>query len=153
VVEDPDADLVMKNDKIHIGNSRTEEQRLVMEKIQADGVCPFCRKHFETYHSKSILFETEHWIVTENAWPYENTKEHFLLVAKQHVTLPSDLSQEAWLDLQRCIKTLRHEKGLERGTLLMRFGDSESTGSTVNHLHAQIVVSASPDVPIVTRIG
>lgn len=143
----------MKNDKINVANSRTDEQRLVMEKIEADGVCPFCREHFETYHSKSILFETEHWIVTENAWPYENTKNHFLLVAKKHVMLPSDLSGGAWRNLQGCIARLKKEQGADHGTLLMRFGDSQTTGSTVDHLHAQIVVSASPDKPIVTRIG
>lgn len=124
-----------------------------MEQIEKDGVCPFCREHFETYHSKAIIFETPHWIVTENAWPYENTQNHFLIVSKKHVAFPTDLSHEGWLDLQECILKLKNKNHLERGTFLMRFGDSQTTGATVDHLHAQIVVSTSPETPIVTRIG
>lgn len=138
---------------INIENSRTDDQRDVMEQISKDGVCPFCRENFETYHSKPILFETEHWVVTENAWPYEHTKEHYLLVAKEHVTHVSALKLEAWQNLYECIARLEKEESLERGTLLMRFGDSTITGATVDHLHAQIVVGESKGTPVMTRVG
>lgn len=143
----------MEDTPINIDNARTDEQRSVMERIKKDGVCPFCREHFETYHSKPIIFETEHWIVTENAWPYEHTENHFLFVAQKHITLPSTLSKNAWHDLHENIARLEKEYSLERGTLLMRFGDSKATGATVDHLHAQLVVSKSPDKPVVTRVG
>ena len=73
--------MTKNNSHINVENSTREEQLLVMKQIQKDGVCPFCREHFETYHTKPILFETNHWVVTENAWPYPDTKHHFLAAA------------------------------------------------------------------------
>ena len=143
----------MKNKNINVENSRTDVQREIMERIQRDGVCPFCRENFETYHTKPILFETEYWIVTENAWPYENTKQHFLFVAQEHVTAPSQLKDAAWSDLKESIVRLEREYDVVQGTLLMRFGDSKTTGATVDHLHAQLVVAESSEKPIRTRIG
>lgn len=141
------------SNKINIHNARVEEQRMVMEQIQKDGVCPFCREHFETYHSKPILFETSHWLVTENAWPYENTQKHFLFVSQKHVTTPTALEKDAWEDLNKCVEQLEKEHEVTHGTLLMRFGGSETTGATVDHLHAQLVVAQSPDIPVITRVG
>lgn len=141
------------NNHINLDSVRDVEQQRVMERIRQDGVCPFCREHFEKYHSKPILFETAHWITTENAWPYENAIKHFLLVAKTHITKPSDLSPDAWLDLQRCLRWLENEKQIDHGTLLMRFGNTKNTGGSVTHLHAQLVVAESPEKPVRTRIG
>lgn len=138
---------------INIGNARNAEQKEIMKQIKKDGVCPFCREHFETYHTKPILFETEDWVITENAWPYENAKKHFLLVAKKHVTHPSQLELSAWKNLHECISRLESEYHMAQGTMLMRFGDSRYTGATVDHLHVQLVIAESNDTPIMTRVG
>lgn len=147
-----------KQNHLNMSNARGDEQRAVMKKITQDGFCPFCEKHFEKYHPKPILFRTDRWIVTENAWPYFPTTHHFLLVYRKHIAHSQHIDQKGWIELGEIIKRLE-EHGLSHGTLLMRFGDMSKTGGTVSHLHIQLVQS-DPDNPgydsekgLVTRIG
>jgi diadenosine tetraphosphate (Ap4A) HIT family hydrolase len=151
----------MSNENIlNLDNARKEEQINVMKQIIADGVCPFCEDNFEKYHPKPVLFKTGHWIITENAWPYECTKNHFLLVYRsKHIEDSSDILPEAFVELNEIVTTLRNKHNLGSGTLLMRFGDMSKTGATVKHIHAQII-EGNPDDPnynpkkgVLTRVG
>ncbi len=146
----------MNTTHVNLAHARKEHQRETMERIVRDGVCPFCRKHFERYHTKPILHETKHWLVTENFAPYEGARIHLLLVAQQHCTLPEELGSEAWANLQDVLAWIRTEFELAGGTLLMRWGDTEYTGATVTHLHAQLIVGAARNEggePILTALG
>ena len=121
-------------------NARTEEQKKLMAQIEADGVCPFCAEHFRTYHPKPILRETDYWFVTENMSPYEGTKLHFLFVYKPaHVTSPDDLLPEATQDLFMLVSWLTETYKIQGGSFFMRFGNTAYNGSSVEHLHAQLI--------------
>jgi ATP adenylyltransferase len=147
------------NNQVQLENARKEEQIKVMEQIIKDGVCPFCEENLEKYHPRPILFKTKHWIVTENAWPYDMAKKHFLLIAKRHIENSRDLLMCEWADIGSLMKKLEKEHLLDHGTLLMRFGDMSKTGATVRHLHIQLVQSDpdhpeyDPGVGILTRVG
>ena len=133
-----------KNDKKKFLNSkhaRTDEQFALMKKIERDGVCPFCKEHFLTYHPKPIIKETDWWFVTENINPYKNTKLHYIFVYKrEHITLPTEMSGEAAQDLFSSINWVIEKNKLIGGSVFMRFGDTDYTGSSVNHLHAHLIV-------------
>ncbi|MDA1061266.1 MAG: hypothetical protein O3B47_05775 [bacterium] len=145
---------------LQMKNAREEEQQAVMKQIIEDGVCPFCEENFETYHTKPVLFKTEYWIVTENAWPYKMTRKHFLLVYRpKHIEQSKEVVGPGWQDFTEVVSRLENEFSLSYGTFLMRFGDMEKTGATVKHLHMQLIQS-DPDNPdydpktgIWTRIG
>lgn len=138
-------------------NARTPEQRELMEKIENDGVCPFCAEHFKTYHPKPILKETDYWFVSTNMSPYEGTKHHFLFVYKPaHITFPSEASPEAHADLFRSIEQVISEYAIEGGSFFMRFGDTRYNGSSVEHLHAHIIVGNIDDPnhePVRVKLG
>lgn len=146
----------MNKSGLDLKNARKEEQIKVMKKIIADGVCPFCHDFVDkiepAYHSNPILVENKSWIVTRNAWPYDYTKEHLILVIKRHILTPEEMKDKEILDLWNIIKETKQKLEITHSTLLMRSDSTGKTGATVQHLHAQLVV-ASGEEPVITRIG
>ena len=134
-------------------NARREEQRAVMARIEADGVCPFCPEHMPKYHTHPIEKVGQYWYVTKNAWPYDNTAYHFLFITNEHITDSSELTPEAWVELHELQKWLVSAYVIQNGTLLLRTGDMSKTGSSVFHLHAHFIVGADKDKPVITRVG
>ena len=146
----------MNKSGLDLSNARKEEQIEIMKKIITDGVCPFCHdfvcKEIPAYHPNPILLENDSWIVTKNAWPYKNTREHLILVIKRHILTPEEMTNEEVLDLWDAIKKIKQELGITHSTLLMRSDSTGMTGATVQHLHAQLIVSAGEE-PVITRVG
>jgi ATP adenylyltransferase len=146
----------MSDKYVDLRNARVDEQRAVMNKIVQDGVCPFCMEHLAKYHSKPALREGAHWILTENQWPYEHTKRHFLAITKVHLEHIKDLPAGAMEELGEHFSWAAKEFGIEGGGVVMRFGNSDLAGSTVAHLHAQLI---EPDIhspgyePVRAKIG
>ena len=110
-----------------------------LAKIEEAGICPFCEEHLPKYHGKPILFGNAHWIVTENAWPYEGVRHQFVLIAREHIESAEVLPPEAWETLGRAYRRLVADYGLKGATLLLRTGMTEFTGASVAHLHAQVI--------------
>jgi diadenosine tetraphosphate (Ap4A) HIT family hydrolase len=148
------------NDKnksgLDLRNARRKDQIETMKKIIADGGCPFCHdfiyKKKPFYHPNPILAETDYWITTRNAWPYENTKEHLILVIKRHILLFEEMKDEEILDLWKIVEKIKKKLGITHSTFLMRSDSTGMTGATVQHLHAQLIVAGN-NKPIITRIG
>lgn len=131
--------MVKKFVNIHAATGR-DEYKKILKKIIKDAVCPFCEPHFLKYHTRPVLRKGAHWLVTENMNPYTGTKHHLLLVSRRHVSLPSKLSKEAWVELQTQVKWIEKKYTLPAGALFMRFGDTDYTGASVAHLHANILL-------------
>lgn len=133
-----------------------EHYAKVLRKIQKDKVCPFCPEHFK-YHTRPILLDGEHWLLTENMAPYTGTKHHFLLLHKKHVEHVQDVTPEAWAELLSQIKWASDTYKLPAGGLFMRFGDKRYTGASVTqHLHAQLImgtVRTKKTYPISAHLG
>jgi diadenosine tetraphosphate (Ap4A) HIT family hydrolase len=128
----------------------------VIEEIIAGGFCPFCEEHIFTHHRQPILQKTEHWLVTENAWPYKGTRHHFLIIARGHVEKTEDLSAAAWIDFHEVYQWLIKSYGLAGATLMIRSGETMVTGASVNHLHAHLIVGnprAKDSKPIKALVG
>lgn len=141
---------------VDLDNARLEEQRDVMKKIVAEGHCPFCLENLFTYHKRPLIKEGTYWVVTENQWPYENTKQHLLAIHKQHAESLSELTAEAGAELFQFLSELEQERAFPGGGVAMRFGQTNYSAGTVNHIHAQIFV---PDIdnptfePVRIKIG
>ncbi len=118
--------------------AKTEEYQRVIETIAADGNCPFCPEHFN-HHKKEILATEGDWLLTTNSWPYTNTKHHLLLICKTH---KEELRELSGSDLTAVLKlsnwAVDHLK-IQGGGLIVRFGDTRSTGATVCHLHFHLI--------------
>jgi diadenosine tetraphosphate (Ap4A) HIT family hydrolase len=146
----------MNKSGLDLKNARREEQIKVMKRIITDGVCPFCHDFVDktkpAYHTNPILAENDSWIATRNAWPYEHTREHLIFVIKRHILTSEEMKKEEILDLWNIIEKIKQELDITHSTLLMRSDSTGMTGATVQHLHAQLVVSADGE-PVITRIG
>lgn len=122
-------------------NARTIEQKELMKKIEDDGVCSFCREHFEAYHPNPILKENNSWLLTTNMSPYVGTTHHFFFVyTKEHKIKPSDMTREESADLFELISWVTTEHNIPGGSFFMRFGEAGWNGSSVEHLHAHLIV-------------
>lgn len=121
---------------------REKAQREQMEKMEADGVCLFCREHIETYHREPIEEEGDFWLLTKNDFPYEGTEIHYLIVYKPHIQHLAEVEPAAWNEFGELIRTLHKRLPLPGGALFMRFGDTDYNGSSISHLHAHIMVGA-----------
>lgn len=130
-------------DIVNINHTRNERE--VYEKILEDKVCPFCIDFSKpqkslTYHKKPVLIDGRCWAVTENFDPYKGTTYHFLIIHREHISSMSEISAEASTELITLISSLEKEYSLPAGVFLVRFGDSNYTGASVTHLHAQLVL-------------
>jgi diadenosine tetraphosphate (Ap4A) HIT family hydrolase len=76
--------------------------------------------------------------VTDNAYPYKAKKEHLLLIHKEHITSISEMTAPAWEELHTIINTECEKRNITGGTFLLRLGNTQETGASVNHLHCQI---------------
>jgi ATP adenylyltransferase len=132
--------------RVDITNSGFQERGNytdVLKKITKDGDCPFCEKNILLNHTKPILFKNKSWVVTTNAWPYEGTKHHFLLIVRRHIERAEDATPEEWNQLGDAYKKLCTDFKIKGATLGMRSGDTKYTGASVRHLHAQIIVGSA----------
>ncbi len=126
----------------------------VLSKITEEKICPFCEHNLLRHHPKPILFKNKHWISTANAWPYEGTRHHFLLIARRHVEYVEKLTAEEWKALGLAQRRLTRKYKLPASSLFIRSGDTRYTGATVNHLHAQLLLGAKqrPDSKLITPL-
>ena len=96
--------------RVDVQNASTRargEYAQALAKIEEAGICPFCEEHLPKHHGKPILFRNAHWIVTENAWPYEGTRHQFVLIARDHIESADVLPSEAWEARER-LSSARH---------------------------------------------
>jgi diadenosine tetraphosphate (Ap4A) HIT family hydrolase len=141
---------------IEPSNVREDSQRTVMEQIATHGVCPFCMENFTRYHKQPILREDEHWVLTPSQWPYKNTQHHFMLVAKRHIESLDELSPAAMAELLEHFQWAVKEYEMPGGSFFMRFGNMRYNGSSVAHLHAQLLMGhedAHGDEAVRVKLG
>ncbi|HPF30847.1 MAG TPA: dihydrofolate reductase [Candidatus Saccharibacteria bacterium] len=125
---------------VNISNARFDEQRQVMEKIENNHECPFCLENMKKYHKKPILRQGEQWLLTENQWPYDNTKNHLLAISTYHAENIQDLKDGSFNELQEHIDWAIEKYKIKSGGVAMRFGGTDSNGASVSHLHVHIIV-------------
>nr|AIA17319.1 HIT domain protein [uncultured bacterium] len=130
----------MKETFVNLDNARFDNQRQVMEEIKTTGDCPFCQENLAKYHSKPVIRESTHWSLTENAYPYDGAKYHFLLIAKIHGETLADISPNAGADLFKLLAWVEKKYAIESGAFALRFGDIRYNGASVRHLHVHLIV-------------
>lgn len=146
-----------KDARLDHNEARTKEQKDLMAQIEADGVCPFCKEHFVEYHPKPIIKETDAWFVTTNMSPYEGTNHHFLFVYKtKHTNNITDLKPQESAELLSLASELVEENNISGGGFFIRFGQGGYNGSSVEHLHAHLIVGeekSNGTEPLKVKLG
>src|SRR5580704_11549695 len=106
-----------------------------MERLDAAGICLFCPEQLASHPRQELLFSTEHWNATPNAFPYAGTSLHLLLVPHQHVSDMLALTAEAQQDFWAVLAEVGKRYGLESYGIGARNGDPRMSGATIAHLH------------------
>ena len=128
---------------VDVQNSQTPERETylkTLKKIAEGNYCPFCESNISKNHPKPILVRGKHWLATPSNWPYKGSKHHFLFITRLHVESIETLSAAQWSELHTTIRALTKKYKIHGATFMMRFGDTKTTGATVNHLHAHLIV-------------
>lgn len=131
------------NFHLDLDNARFSEQKKVMAKIIALGKLPFLQKNITRFHPHPIEREGKYWYVTKNAWPYAHTKHHYLIIAQEYWTSLEQIKPQAMSELMQHACYLRTKCHAPGGALALRFGNSNYSGATIDHLHWQFIV---PDI-------
>ena len=150
-----------KDNFVNIDNARNDEQKQVMEKIRAEGFCPFCPENLDKSELEPAItdIKLDFWNVRKNRWPYENTRLHLLIIHNEHAEKISEIKSEAWAELQKIIEWAEKKYELKSGGFGMRFGDPKQNGASVDHLHGHIITADvtdkdSPEYkPVRFRVG
>lgn len=128
-----------KTKYLNLSNTRTKLQKELMEKMRRDDKCPFCPNNLKLYHKPPILKLGKYWLVTPNMFPYNGIRIHLLFIHRRHVENISGVNQKAWKEFALYTQWAEKHFKIKGGSFLMRFGDSDFTGGTIAHLHAQMV--------------
>jgi diadenosine tetraphosphate (Ap4A) HIT family hydrolase len=137
-------------------NYRTDEQLAEMRRLEAAGICLFCPGPLREHAHQEVAFETGHWAVTPNAFPYRGTRLHLLVVPHRHVNDMLDLDDEALADFWAALREIRRRYGLGYYGLGVRNGNCSFTGATIAHVHAHVLVGdpdLEPEVPVRMRLS
>ena len=118
---------------------RTDDQRIRMNQAENDELCPFCPEGLVKIHRMPILHALNLLFVTESAFPYEGTSAHYMIIPKRHLTEVEQLTAEDWEEIGLLFAWIREHYSIQYGGMFIRFGDMSRTGSSVAHLHFQIL--------------
>ena len=140
----------------NLGNARTPEQLEKMKKLTEKGACVFCKECLEEYHDHPIEEYGKFWIITKNDYPYANTKTHYLLIHREHITHIKELSDEAKVEYFNFTEKIAKLHNSPGASVTMRFGDDRFTGASIAHLHAHVICGyekTSESKPITTVVA
>ncbi len=132
----------MKNLK---SNSRTKEQLERMEIVEKLNVCPFCEEGLEKIHKLPIEKETINFFVTKNAFPYEGTSHHYLIIPKKHIREVLEISPKMWAEIGELFNWIVESIPMKFGGVFLRFGDLHRSAASLEHLHFQILSGTKSD--------
>ncbi|MDD2913314.1 MAG: HIT domain-containing protein [Candidatus Pacebacteria bacterium] len=127
---------------VNLQNARKGEYKKVIEEIVSTGKCPFCKENFK-YHKKPIFKKKNNWFLTDNSWPYKNSKHHFLLIGEEHKENLFELTKKDLQSIFFLINFAVKKWKIKGGGLIVRFGDTKFTGGSVSHIHFHLL---SPNV-------
>ena len=127
----------------YLDAARSPEQRAYMEHLESERACVFCLDYVETHHAHPIEHRGTHWFVTKNAFPYEGTEAHYLIIPLQHVTSFDELPDEAGAELWSIKRMLKSQLSPLSTATVERSGDMRLNGGSVAHLHTHFVALSS----------
>lgn len=132
------------NSNVDPSNARDPEYRKAMGEIVNTTECPLCTLK---WHPNPIIRDDGFWLLTKNGFPYADTQQHLLMIAKRHVEEFSELTDQEAVSLFKTINWANKKFNIEGGGLAMRYGDPKYTGATMKHLHAHLIQPelAEPD--------
>ena len=124
---------------IYPPNARKQDQLDIMINKENNNEDPLAPKNLDQEAQKTV-FETDHWCITLNRFPYENAKTQILGIVKDDVYKFEDLSKEAFDEVQGIINRLILEYNLDGGAFCWRYGNPAKSGASLKRLHFHVIM-------------
>ena len=124
---------------IYPPNARKQDQLDIMINKESNNEDPLAPKNLDPEVQKTI-FETDHWCITLNRFPYENAEYQILGIVKDDVYKFEELSKDAFDEVQVIINRLIKEYNLDGGAFCWRYGDPAKSGASLKRLHFHIIM-------------
>ena len=121
---------------IYPPNARKQEQLDIMMDKENNNLDPLDPNVIE----QEILFFTNHWYISMNRFPHQDTGIQYLIIAKDGVYDINDMSDEMWIELKSIWLTMTEKYNIPGGALCFRFGKQELSGASLKRLHAHLVM-------------
>jgi diadenosine tetraphosphate (Ap4A) HIT family hydrolase len=131
---------------LRIQNSRGAEQTKRMELAERNKICPFCTQGLKEIHKLPIIKKTTNFFITKNAFPYDGTDHHFLIISKKHYTEISKIKTKEWGEIGSLFAFIAKKEKISGGGLFLRFGELGKNGSTIKHIHFHVISGNSDDM-------
>ena len=128
----------MKKKFVNVNNARKGEYKKIIAQIANTGKCPFCKENFK-YHKKPIYKRRDEWFLTNNSWPYKNSKHHLIILGDKHKEHFFELTKKDLAAVRFLTNWAIKKWKIPGGGLAMRFGDTDYTGASVSHIHFHII--------------
>jgi len=128
----------MRKKLVNIKNARKGEYKKVIKKILKTDRCPFCKENFK-YHKKPIFKRNNGWFLTDNSWPYKNVEHHLIMIKDTHKENFSELTKKDFAAVSYLTNWAIKKFKIKGGGLAVRFGDTNFTGASVNHIHFHLI--------------
>jgi ATP adenylyltransferase len=126
--------------------ARSQAQLGKMKELESKGLCIFCMDVVTKESKNPIEFETSHWYVKKNDYPYENTELHLIVAPKDHIKTITELSEEAKAEFLNVISEIEKRYKTDSFAIGIRSGDMRFNGGSIEHLHAHFIVAKpNPD--------
>lgn len=106
--------------------------------IAQRGVCPFCTETF-LWHPWPILHRIGDWVITRSGWPYKNAEHHFLIIGDRHINSITNMTPSDHSKVNALVAWATWRFDLKGYGVLSRSGDTNYTGSSVQHLHFHLI--------------
>ena len=131
----------MRSSFVDPKNARNGVYKKIIEHIYSTGKCPFCPEYFK-YHKKPIFQRKNGWFLTENSWPYKNTRHHLIIIGAKHKENFFELTKKDFEAVAYLTRWAMRKYKIQGGAFAMRFGDTSLTGASVTHIHFHIISPA-----------
>lgn len=123
---------------VNLENAKKGEYKKILKEIAKTDKCPFCKENLK-YHHKPELKRKANWFLTENSWPYENTRYHLIILGDEHKESFSELTKKDLEEVAYLTRWAIKKYNIKGGALTMRFGEIDVTGASVSHLHFHLI--------------
>lgn len=125
---------------LDLDNARHQDQKDKMKQYLEAGTSPFFADKIVEDGYQTIVKQGKYWYITQNRWPYEHTKYHYLIIANQYWTTLDEVTPAASAEVIPLTNWLAHHLNVAGGAICLRFGDSNYSGGTIDHLHWQFII-------------
>lgn len=128
----------MKKRVVNLKFAGAKGYKNVLKTIEKTEKCPFCKENFK-YHKNPILKKGKDWFITKSSWPYKNTQYHFLIISEKHKENFEELKLLDFRTVSALANWAIEKYKIKGGGLVLRFGETDYTGSSVCHLHFHLI--------------